>query len=335
LGPLPFGNVEDIPNEDWESHVERIKPDVIYALLNWQAVPFAAEVLRKVPHIPFVWHFKEGPFICLEHGCWNELIDLCTHSDGQIYCSDEMQLWTEQFLPKANRNPMVLDGDLPKREWFTDERSPRLSQKDGAIHTVVPGRPIGLHPHSVLTLSEQNIHLHFYGDFTHGQWKEWIEKTHRMAPGFLHIHPNCTQDKWVKEFSQYDAGWLHFFRSQNNSEVMRMNWDDLNIPARMATLAVAGLPMLQIDHTGHLVATQSLAKKFGLGLMVPDLHQLGELLRDEKLMESLRANVWRHRKEFMFDHHVPRLVEFFRKTIAKKHAVASGASIVPGEVMPQ
>ena len=31
-------------------------------------------------------------------------------------------------------------------------RSPRLSEQDGEIHTVVPGRPIGLHPHTVAEL---------------------------------------------------------------------------------------------------------------------------------------------------------------------------------------
>lgn len=68
IGPLPFGHVEDIPYENWQQRVAEIQPDVIYALLNWQAVPFACEILRGNPGIPFVWHFKEGPFICLEKG---------------------------------------------------------------------------------------------------------------------------------------------------------------------------------------------------------------------------------------------------------------------------
>ena len=38
VGPLPFGHVEDVPHDGWRAHVRRIRPDVIYALLNWQAV---------------------------------------------------------------------------------------------------------------------------------------------------------------------------------------------------------------------------------------------------------------------------------------------------------
>jgi hypothetical protein len=97
---------------------------------------------------------------------WKELIELTTESEGQIFTSQEMQDWFEEFLPKKSSNTLVLDGDLPKKEWLTNESSPLLSEKDGEIHTVVPGRPIGLHPQNVAELAEQKIHLHFYGDFT-------------------------------------------------------------------------------------------------------------------------------------------------------------------------
>ena len=172
VGPLPFGFVEDIPYEKWQEEVKRIKPDIIYALLNWQAVPFAHDILINNPGIPFVWNFKEGPFICLEKGTWNKLMALYTKSDGQIYTSFEMKDWFSTFLPPVkNELSLILDGDLPKKDWFIADRAALLSEKDGEIHTVIPGRPIGLHPHNVAELAAQKIHLHFYGDFTHGQWK--------------------------------------------------------------------------------------------------------------------------------------------------------------------
>lgn len=320
IGPLPFGQVEDIPYENWQQRLEEIKPDVIYGLLNWQAVPMAHEVLMHSRGIPFVWHFKEGPFICLEKGTWNQLIDLYTYSDGQIYTSAEMRDWFLQFLPGKSNHVLVLDGDLPKKEWFKNAISPRLSDQDGEIHTVVPGRPIGLHPHTVAEMAEHKIHLHFYGDFTHGQWKQWIEKTHKMAPGYLHTHANVTQENWVKEFSQYDAGWLHFFSSENQGELMRANWDDLNYPARMATLAAAGLPMLQRDNTGHIVATQSIVKKHELGVFFSSMEDLAAQLRDKENLERIRKNVWDKRLAFSFDYHVNTLTSFFRQVIESKAA---------------
>ena len=128
-GPLPFGNIQDIDYSNWEEEVKKIQPDIIYALLNFQAVPIAHEVLKANTGIPFVWHFKEGPMVCREKGTWNELVELFTKADGKIYCSNEMKNWFEEFLPDNNNSSLVLDGDLPKKDWFADERSPLLSEK--------------------------------------------------------------------------------------------------------------------------------------------------------------------------------------------------------------
>jgi len=318
VGPLPFGHVEDIPREGWQEAVRRIQPDVIYALLNWQAVPFVHHVLMENSGIPFVWHFKEGPFICIEQGIWPQLFDLSTRADGQIYGNEETRDWWETVVPGATqRHPtLLLDGDLPKRDCFLTERSPRLSAVDGEFHTVVPGRPIGLRPRHVAELASLGIHLHFYGDFTHGQWKTWIERALAVGEGHLHLHSQVDQDRWVEEFSQYDAGWLHFVSSDNQGDPGRASWDDLNYPARMATLAVSGLPLLQYDNTGSRFATQSVARRFDIGIFFTEMVQLRAQLDDTRHLERLRSNVWQRRAWFMFDHHADDLIAFFRQVIA-------------------
>lgn len=324
VGPLPFGKVQDISYDNWQEEVRQMAPDVIYALLNFQAVPLACEVMKANTGIPFVWHFKEGPMICREKGTWNEMVSLFSGADANIYCSGEMKSWVASFIPeRENQLSMILDGDLPKKDWFADTRSPLLSESGNGFHTVVPGRPIGLHPYNVVELAEENIHLHFYGDFTQGQWREWIEKTERMAPGYLHIHPNADQENWVEEFSKYDAGWLHFFQSENYGEITRANWDDLNLPARISTLAIAGLPMLQKNNDGHMVAMQSLVKNKNMGLFFNNMHELKQLLSDKSLMKNIRQNVWEQRSFFTFDHHADELVEFFRKVIQKSKIKSS------------
>ncbi len=317
VGPVPFGHVEDIPPENWQESLRRIQPDVIYALLNWQAVPFAHHVLMENPGIPFVWHFKEDPFICLEKGTWNELVDLHRLSDGQIYSSPEMRDWYETAIPGSVSGgmPYVLDGDLPKKEWFAGERNQRLSEQDGEFHTVVPGRPIGLHPETVAELARCGVHLHFYGEFTHGQWLQWIEKTRNLAPGHIHLHRHVDQENWGKEFSQYDAGWLDYFKSENRGQLLRSNWDDLNYPARIATLAAAGLPMLQRDNPGSLVATQNLVRSLDLGVFFIEMSELRAQLDDRERLESVRNSVWQQRDQFTFDAHAPALVDYFRQVI--------------------
>jgi glycosyltransferase involved in cell wall biosynthesis len=320
VGPLPFGHVQDLDPVHWKDDIKRIKPDIIYALLNWQAVPFAHQVMKENPGIPFVWHFKEGPFICLQKGSWTEMIELYTQSDGQIYCNPEMQAWFETVIP-GSVNPdtsLILDGDLPKRDWFLADRSPRLSDQDGQIHTVVPGRPIGLHPQNVIELAEQGIHLHFYGDFIQGVWMDWIEKTLRLAPIHIHLHKQIDQEDWVREFSKYDAGWLHFFESFNHGEIARANWDDLNYPARISTLLAAGLPLLQRDNTGSIVATQTLFKSLDVGLFFKEIRDLGQAMADRERLEHIRQNAWNHRMLFTFDEHIDELVNYFHKIIDRK-----------------
>ncbi len=322
VGPLPFGHVRDIPRADWRNEVARLQPDVFYGLLNWQAVPWAHEVMSSMPEVPFVWHFKEGPFICVDRGTFPQLAELYTRSAGQIYCSPEMRDWVRTALPACRdaRHSLVLDGDLPKREWFEGAAVPRLGESDGEFHTVVPGRPIGLHPHVVAELAAQRIHLHFYGEFTHGQWREWIEETSRLAPGHLHLHPNVDQRGWVEEFSRYDAGWLHFFESRNGGDLRRADWDDLNYPARIGALLAAGLPLLQRANAGGAVATQSLVRALGIGLFFSTASDLAQQLGDARRMAEVRAAVARHRESFTFDAHAAELIAFFREAIASHHA---------------
>jgi hypothetical protein len=84
VGPLPFGHVTDLPDGDWAGAVRRLRPDVIYALLNWRAVPFAHAVLSARLGVPFVWHFKESPFRCIARGTWPQLVDLVSGADAAV-----------------------------------------------------------------------------------------------------------------------------------------------------------------------------------------------------------------------------------------------------------
>ncbi len=332
VGPLPFGHIQDLPRSDWRNAIRRLQPDLIYALLNWQAVPFASEVLEATPEIPFVWHFKEGPWLCLEHGTWPKMVNLHTRSDGQIYTSAELRDWFEMILPgsTAHGRTMVLDGDLPKREWFEGAFSPRLSDLDGEFHTVVPGRPIGLHPGLLRELAAERVHIHFYGDLQHRDWKPWVEEGQRVAPGYLHLHSHVGVGQWVTELSRYDAGWLHFLRSENGGDLGAAFWDDLNIPARFATLMAAGLPVLQYDNSGSIVATQSLARTLDIGIFCKDMAGLGSQLRDRARMTDLRQNVLRHRPHFVFDSHADNLIAFFKRVIQEKNPGLSQTTTTNG-----
>jgi len=317
VGPLPFGHVEDIPYDRWEEKIEEIKPDIIYALLNFVAVPLAYEVLKKCSDIPFVWHFKEGPSLCLKRGTWEKLLYLYAYADGKIYLNKTVRDWFEQFIPPTGIS-CLLDGDLPKKDYFINDFSKRLSETDGSIHTLVAGRMIGISPADLSVLSQQNIHIHLYTENYHDSKETQFNELKKTVPDHFHVHPHCSHLNWVKEFSQYDAGWLHCFQSHNHGDLMQASWDDLNIPARINTYMAAGLPVIQRDNSEHIVATESRLKELGIGIFFKDYAELAFQLRNVDRMDALRANAIKNRELFCFDHHVPDLISFFREVIQSK-----------------
>ena len=316
VGPSPFGHIVDVPRENWREEVRRLRPDVIYALMNWQAVAFARDVLAADLGVPFVWHFKEGPFFCRERGLWPALVELHTRSDGQIYSSPELRDWFAAAVPATRHGRShILDGDPPRAEWLRGERADLLSASDGQIHTVIPGRPMGPEPSFLAELAEHDVHVHLYGEKVQAQMRHWVQEVQALAPDHLHLHPQVDQPHWVAEFSRYDAGWLHNFRSTNGGDLHAATWDDLNYPARMGTLAAAGVPMIQRDNSGSVVATQTLARRLDVGLFYRDAADLGRQLRDDARMAELRESVWRQRELFTFDAHADALVDFLRAVI--------------------
>jgi glycosyltransferase involved in cell wall biosynthesis len=320
-GPLPYGNVEDIPfAPGWIERVRAIQPDVIYALLNWQAVPMIAEVAAAGLDIPMVYHFKEGPFICQEKGTWPALLRILDHSAGRIFISDEMFDWF-QLATDGRFDPatvMILDGDLPKIDWLTDDWAPKLSAADGEIHTVCAGRPIGLDPFEAL--AAEGIHVHFYGEAFQQHTPNFIRAG--LATGYMHLHPSVEPPDWVPELSRYDAGWFHVFDSYNGGDLRRAHWDDLNLAARLGTYAAAGLPWILKDTGAGRTSVGSLARRHDVGVFFRDFADLGRRLRDRPRIAAQTAHMRAARDQFAFDTHADALVAFFRAAIARHGARA-------------
>lgn len=316
-GPFPFGHIETLPLSDaWRERVRAARPDVIYALLNWQDLAFIHQILSDLPDIPAVFHFKEGPFICLEHGLWPTLVEVLERADGHVFISPENRDWFRLATGGrlADKPTLLLDGDLPSRVWMTDEWAPKLSGRDGQIHTVCAGRPIGLVPWEEIAAA--GIHVHFYG----AQFHEWFPNWSRegLETGHMHLHPTVTPAGWVRELSRYDAGWVQIFDSRNGGDLRRANWDDLNLPARLGTYAAAGLPWIMRDNRHSLVAMQTLAQRHDFGLFFRDFADAAAQLRDRPRLAQLTANARAAREDFAFETHAPALIALFRQVILRR-----------------
>lgn len=318
VGPLQFGHIRDIDNDNWQEEIRRIKPDIIYGLLNFAAVGLAYDVMRANPDIPFVWHYKEGPGVSLKNGDWEKLMYLYANADGKIYLNKYVREWYEQFVPSSGVS-FIMDGDLPKGDYFRKPYSPKLSAVDGAVHTLVTGRMIGLSPYDMRVLADNDIHVHLYSENYLSQREGQNVRFAEVAPDHFHVHKHCSHLQWVEEFSRYDAGWLHCFRSMNRGDMMTASWDDLNIPARMSTYAAAGLPVIQRDNLGHTVVMQEIAREHDFGIFFNTPHELVAQLRDKELMVRCSDNMKNHRELFFFDSYVGGLIDFFKQVISKKN----------------
>jgi hypothetical protein len=318
VGPLPFGHVADLDRARWPEAVRELAPDVVWAQLNWRAVPFAHAVQEALPGVPFVWHFKEAPQRSVVRGEWPLLADLVTRADACLLATGEERDWFAAAL-RGRVDPArlgVLDGDLPKRDWLDAPVSPKLSDADGQPHTVVLGRPAGLDASWVVELARRGVHTHLYGQVRapgpKGAWTGWLDQALAEAPGLVHLHPAVGPEDWVTELSRYDAGWLHRFASDNGGELRRATWDDLNSPARLPVLLAAGLPMLQQTNPGSVVSVERVLRADGTGLFYRDADDVAAALAAELADRRGAAAASAVRERHTFDAHADRLVALFR-----------------------
>jgi glycosyltransferase involved in cell wall biosynthesis len=320
VGPVPFGHVAEVGDGDPDEVLHRTRPDVVYALLNWRAVPWCAALLSAARGrgVSFVWHFKESPQRSIARGEWPQLAALVTRADAVLFSTPEEAEWFRLALPDLDpARVSTLDGDLPAAHWLPSGPPPRrLSERDGELHTVVVGRALGLDAATVERMAAARVHVHLYGAVRapgpKGEWQSWLGHVGPAARRFLHLHPAVHQDGWAAELGRYDAGWLHRVPSANSGDLRRASWDDLNQPARLGPLALAGLPVLQPDHSGHTVTMDRVVRETGAGLLYRDLDDLVDQLHGPGLAAA-RAAMARHRHGFTFDAHVGELDRVLRE----------------------
>jgi glycosyltransferase involved in cell wall biosynthesis len=318
VGPLPCGHVPDLDRDRWPDAVREWAPDVIWAQLNWRAVPFAARVRANLPDLPFVWHFKEAPQRSMVRGEWPLLADLVAGADACLLATDEERDWFGLAL-RGRLDPGrlgVLDGDLPKRDWLDAPPAAKFSAADGQPHTAVVGRPSGLDAGWLVELARRGVHTHLYGQVRApgptGAWTAWLDEALAAAPRHVHVHPPVAPQQWVSELSRYDAGWLHRFDSDNGGDLRRATWDDLNSPARLPVLLAAGLPLLQQANPGSTVAVERVLRRDGTGLFYRSVDDVAAVLADELAGRRGTAAALAAREQHTFDAHVDRLIDLFR-----------------------
>lgn len=320
VGPFPFGHVQDIEydkfDDNWIERVRNIAPDIIYANACYTCIDFLYEVMMRLwkdgLHIPYAFHFKEGPQACISKGTFNKYIFLYKNADLPIFLNRLTLNWYLQFA-SLNAEPLIMDLDLPKNNYFTSDFSEKLSAKDGEVHTLISGRMLGFKNSDLKNLVKNKIHIHVYSETFIIAKEQMLRNIALNAPEYFHLHPRCNIKDWVREFSQYDAGWLHCYDCNNFGDISRLSWDDLNLPNRLSTYAAAGLPMIFPENPGHISAVKEMLERMGIGVFFTSIRELASKLYDRKIMQEVNDNVLKHRKEFTFDYYAPELVGKFKE----------------------
>ena len=311
------GHVADVPHHGWRESVRRLQPDVLYGLLDWQAVPFVHEVLRADLGIPFVWHFKEGPFFAREQGSWPQLVDLHLRSDAQVYSSPELRDWFHAVVPgtRSGRS-LVIDGDLPKAESFAGgERKPLLSDQDGELHTVIPGRPLGPPPALLGELAALGVHVHLYSGKAAAQMRTWAEQVERLAPAACTCTPRSTLPVGSRSSPSTTPAGCTTSGAPTTATCVRP-------PGTTSTTRPGSAPRQRpacrcctATTPAHAWRCRACCASATWASPTPVPRTSPPGCASKAGMSALRESVWRQRNAFTFDAHVDELVALFRSLL--------------------
>jgi hypothetical protein len=258
--------------------------------------------------------------------------DVVRSLDGQLVCNrEQLTYWTSSpddggaGLDLFDDCPVVdfLDGDRPKREFMTDDFAPRLSERTGRIETVCVGRPFNI---DYVALARSGINLHLYGNGFDDPAEQVAADLLRRRQGLdadlvrsrLHFHPSLQpsgrswpevrawKSAWVREFSQYDAGWSYVGTPYKWPPLQ----DAAAIPNRLSTYVLAGLPVISDVQPGRYRDDELVRLEVNVDLEGGDYERLRETLEAEARSGERRRNARAARDGYSFDASIEPLLDF-------------------------
>jgi hypothetical protein len=278
-GPYPAleGCVRQIGLADAARTIRDERIDCVYGLLQVYDPSLWGPPARGVEH--GVWTILRTLLLERERGAfdtplvWHSGFDVQSLDlgvvqalDGHIVCNREkLAYWTAPVaeggcgLDTLGDCEVIefLDSDRPKLEFMNERFAERLSEADGELHTVCVGRPFGI---DVTAAARQGIHVHVYANgyddayrtIARGLSVRDAGRDARLLRRYVHVHRSLqavgaswaevqrTKQRWVEEFSRYDAGWSYI-----GNPFGRPPLDDRAALAnKVGTYLLAGLPVI-------------------------------------------------------------------------------------------
>lgn len=289
-------------------------PEVVYGMLNWQALEHLVQVRRTFPRTPFILHFKESPHHATQHGLMSLLVWLLERADGAIFLNEESRSYCNlhTFRVWDDTNSEVFDGDAPDGRWSN-------ASVDGVRkmpRTVSVGRT---NIDQILNILPDRFGLDVYGVDP-----RTVSSTvhNQVNSGRVRIKGKINPEMWATELPPYLGGWLHTGSCVTGGEPLAYTWDDLNIPSRLGTYLSAAIPSIVDHRMGGYTALGRLIEAKRLGWLVNSAEELFGYLTEELHSSAMSSSVIAIRDSLFFDAFVPRLSDYVAQVLA--HGVVKG-----------
>ncbi|MDR1092185.1 MAG: hypothetical protein LBL79_14020 [Prevotella sp.] len=160
-------------------------------------------------------------------------------------------------------------------------------------------------------LSKENIHYHMFSAPSVSEIeRELLRKYDREIPGF-HYHGTVPHDELIAEVFKMDAS--AFFASEDFSQQTFFTAESIKYTCsnkHFDSLA-AGLPLLNSGNVCTVLLNRF--KEYGMVYEMP-IDRIPELAEDfKKKLPELKANVLKYRHLFAVQHHIDRLIDFYKE----------------------
>ena len=308
-----LGSIDVEPAGWLQRLIENERIEVVYSLLNaWDGSnQITAALLRRGCPVPLVRHYKEHLLIPAE----DEQVSIeC--SAGMIFLNAASRDYFAD-LYRLPRRTTCLDSDTIPRRYLAGQRRPKLSATGGAPHLLLAGSVTddgGRYDYRQLIgeLADLGAHVHLYGYFRrldpttgallHSTEAAAVYRHLAERSPSLHIHEPIAPDRFVADWSVYDAGLLHAADPNDRFRPM-------NIPNRYSSYLAAGVPVALARN--EMPALQAHLEQLHAAVIYDDPADLVRRLPDLAAAEGAHAA----RESVTFEALFPKLMAFIQSCL--------------------
>lgn len=306
-------------SEDVRRIIDKYKPHIIHShnapdILTLTAIDVAEDIpvvhdVHEVLSVHTSGFFRDDDEVKIARYREEER-RACEESDGRIYATDGIKRYVQQQYNVDAQNDIAFY-NYASKSVIPQHFKKKLSNKNKEVHIVYIGCVTSVVKGSHYDLREifrriagNRIHIHIYptSDRITGSNETYRKLAERN--GYIHCHDTLGYKKLLHEITQYDFGWAGFNGVKNGKHL------DYALPNKVLEYVCSDLPVIAFPYK----TIQRFMEKYGVGLIIKDVDELPEALRNVNISE-LEGHVMRSRHELTVESKIPRLVDFYSKVI--------------------